>query len=260
MSRADRLAIAAGVPGLTLMEAAGRAVAEAALEMIGGQGGAVAVVCGPGNNGGDGFVAARLLRDQGCRVRLGLLGRREALAGDAAAMAARWGGEVDTLSPATLAGADLIVDALFGAGLSRPLEGGAAEIVAAINASGKPVLAVDVPSGLDGTTGRAGTPVVQATRTVTFFRMKPGHVLLPGRSLCGEVRVADIGIAASVLQEVAPRAFVNRPALWAQSYPRRPWTGTNTPAVMPSSYLVQPRAPARRGSARAVRCASAPAS
>ena len=167
----------------------------------------IAVVCGPGNNGGDGFVAARLLREQGYRVRLGLLGSREALQGDAAAMALRWGEPVEPLSPATLADADLIIDALFGAGLSRPLEGTAAEVVAAINASGKPVVAVDVPSGLDGTHGRQQRPVVQATCTVTFFRLKPGHLLLPGRTLCGEVRLADIGIPERVLQEIAPRTF-----------------------------------------------------
>lgn len=218
MGRADALAIAAGVPGLSLMEAAGRAVADQAIDLVARKGATIAVVCGPGNNGGDGFVAARLLREQGCRVRVGLLGSRERLTGDAAAVAARWGADVEKLTSATLAGADVIVDALFGAGLSRPLDGLAAEIVAAINASGKPALAVDVPSGLDGTTGRADGAVVQATRTVTFFRMKPGHLLLPGRLLCGEVRLADIGIPARVLEEVAPQTFANRPSLWQPAY------------------------------------------
>jgi ADP-dependent NAD(P)H-hydrate dehydratase / NAD(P)H-hydrate epimerase len=220
MGRADRLAIAAGVPGLALMEAAGRAVADGAVELIASRSAAVAIVCGPGNNGGDGFVAARLLRDRGYRVRVGLLGSRGALSGDAAEVAKRWDGPIEALTPAALDGADLIIDALFGAGLSRTLQGSAAEAVAAINAAGKPVLAVDVPSGLDGTTGRTDGPVVQATRTVTFFRMKPGHLLLPGRALCGEVRVADIGIPVAVLDEVAPRTFANRTALWLGSYPR----------------------------------------
>ena len=134
-------------------------------------------------------------------------------------MATRWGAAIEPLTPATLAGADVIVDALFGAGLSRPLEGMAADVVAAINACGKPVVAVDVPSGLDGTTGTSSGPVVQATRTVTFFRMKPGHLLLPGRTLCGEVRLADIGIPARVLEEIDPRTFANRPSLWRASYP-----------------------------------------
>lgn len=220
MGRADALAIAQGVPSLTLMENAGRAVAEAAVAMLGSTGAAIAVACGPGNNGGDGFVAARLLRQQGYRVRLGLLGRRDALKGDAAEMASQWGEPVESLSPSTIAGADLTIDALFGAGLSRPLDGTAAEVVAAINASAKPVLAVDVPSGLDGSTGNAGGPVVQATRTVTFFRLKSGHLLLPGRTLCGEVRLADIGIPERVLAEIGARTFANRPALWRNVYPQ----------------------------------------
>ena len=219
MGRADALAMAQGVPGLALMENAGRAVAEAAAALAPRAGAAIVVVCGPGNNGGDGFVAARLLREQGYRVRLGLLGSREALEGDAAAMAQRWDDRVEPLDVATLADADLIIDALFGAGLSRPLEGMATDVVAAINASGKPVVAVDVPSGLDGTTGASTGPVVQATCTVTFFRLKPGHVLLPGRALCGEVRLADIGMPERVLQEIGPRTFLNRPGLWRKVYP-----------------------------------------
>jgi ADP-dependent NAD(P)H-hydrate dehydratase / NAD(P)H-hydrate epimerase len=223
MGRADRLAVARGIAGLALMEAAGRAVAEAAAGLI-GRTARVAVACGPGNNGGDGFVAARLLRAEGHRVRLGLLGRREALKGDAAEMARRWEGEVAPLTAETLDAADLIVDAMFGAGLSRPLDGAAAEVVAAIGAAGKPVVAVDVPSGLDGTTGRADGPVVPATTTVTFFRLKPGHVLQPGRTLCGEVRLADIGIPAGVLAEIGPRTWVNRPSLWRRLYP---WPGAD---------------------------------
>ncbi|MBX9589060.1 MAG: NAD(P)H-hydrate dehydratase [Hyphomonadaceae bacterium] len=220
MSRADQLAAAAGVAGLTLMEAAGRAVAEAAAGLAARKGAVVAVVCGPGNNGGDGFMAARLLRDEGYRVRVGLMGAREGLAGDAVAAASRWDGGVEALTPAILDGADLIIDALFGAGLSRPLAGTAAEVVAAINGSGKPVVAVDVPSGLDGTTGQAHGPAVQATRTVTFFCLKPGHLLLPGRRLCGEMQLVDIGIPARVLEEIAPRTFANGPGLWRAAFPQ----------------------------------------
>ncbi len=219
MGRADALAAQHGVAGLALMENAGRAVADAAAELAERAGAAIAVACGPGNNGGDGFVAARLLREKGYRIRLGLLGARDTLKGDAADMAKRWGAAIEPLTPATLADADVIVDALFGAGLSRPLEGMAADVVAAINSCAKPVVAVDVPSGLDGTTGTSGGPVVQATRTVTFFRMKPGHLLLPGRTLCGEVRLADIGIPEPVLEEIKPRTFANRPSLWQSSYP-----------------------------------------
>jgi hydroxyethylthiazole kinase-like uncharacterized protein yjeF len=196
-------------------------VADAAGRMAGRQGATIAVLCGPGNNGGDGFVAARLLRERGHTVRVGLLGERTGLKGDAASMAARWGDAVEPLSAdcGVLAGADLIIDALFGAGLSRPLDGVAADVVAAINGSGKPVLAVDVPSGLDGSTGQANGAVVQATATVTFFRLKPGHLLLPGRLLCGKVELADIGIPAAVLDAIGARTFANRQSLWGSAYP-----------------------------------------
>jgi ADP-dependent NAD(P)H-hydrate dehydratase / NAD(P)H-hydrate epimerase len=220
MGEADRLAIAGGRPGLELMEAAGRAVAAEAMALLGSPA-RVMVVCGPGNNGGDGFVAARLLRAAGYQVRLALLGRREALRGDAAAMAARWEGPSEEASPeAVVSGGDLIIDAMFGAGLSRPLQGLAAGIAAAVNASGKSVLAVDVPSGVDGNTGRPAGASIAATRTVTFFRLKPGHVLLPGRALCGTVKLADIGIPAATLAAIAPKTFLNGPALWGRAFPR----------------------------------------
>ncbi len=217
MSEADRLAVAAGVPSLTLMENAGHAVADAAVAMV-ARGGRIAVLCGPGNNGGDGFVAARHLRDRGYDVRLHLLGAREHLTGDAAEVARRWPLPARPASPDALQSMHLVVDALFGAGLSRALDGAAAELVEAINASRLPVLAVDVPSGLDGTTAMAAGPVVQARRTVTFFRKKPAHLLMPGRALCGETIVADIGIPDRVLADVAPATFENGPALWASSY------------------------------------------
>jgi hydroxyethylthiazole kinase-like uncharacterized protein yjeF len=219
MGRADGLAVAAGVPSLTLMENAGSAVADEAALMA-PVGGHVAVLCGPGNNGGDGFVAARHLRDLRYDVRVAMLGDRAALKGDAAAMAQRYAGTVAPLSTSSIEGAELIVDALFGAGLTRPLEGAAAAAVEAINRSGCPVLAVDVPSGLDGTTGIAASAVVHAQRTVTFFRRKPGHLLLPGRKYCGLVRAADIGIPASVLIDIAPRTWANAPSLWLPAFPR----------------------------------------
>jgi ADP-dependent NAD(P)H-hydrate dehydratase / NAD(P)H-hydrate epimerase len=220
MSEADRLAIAGGYSGLQLMEAAGRAVAAEAMALLGSPA-RVLVLCGPGNNGGDGFVAARILRAAGYQVRVGLLGMREALRGDAAIMAARWEGPSEALRPAAIgSGGDLIIDALFGAGLSRPLAGVAADIVAAVNASGKCVLAIDVPSGLNGDTGLPEGASIVATRTVTFFRLKPGHVLLPGRARCGSVKLADIGIPAATLKAIAPCTFLNRPALWGRLFPR----------------------------------------
>ncbi|MGL4395717.1 MAG: NAD(P)H-hydrate epimerase [Hyphomicrobium sp.] len=219
MGDADRQAIVLGVPGPVLMENAGRAVADEAATMV-ARGARIAVLCGPGNNGGDGFVAARLLLKAGFDVRLYLLGDRAALSGDARHMAGLWTGPVRAATADAVQSMDLVIDALFGAGLTRPLDGMAAELVAAINQSGVAVLAVDVPSGLDGTTGTAAGPVVQARRTVTFFRKKPGHLLLPGRRYCGRVRVADIAIPAQVLAGIRPMAFENGPALWAHIFPR----------------------------------------
>ena len=193
MYEADQLAEAAGVASIDLMERAGQAVAEAATGMV-GAGARIAVLCGPGNNGGDGFVAARHLRQRGFDVRVSLLGGKEALKGDAAEMARRWLLPLRPATPDALQSMNLVIDALFGAGLSRPLEGVSAELVAAVNASCLPVLAVDVPSGLDGTTGAATGACIEARRTVTFFRKKLGHVLMPGKALCGGVIVAQIGI------------------------------------------------------------------
>jgi hydroxyethylthiazole kinase-like uncharacterized protein yjeF len=179
----------------------------------------VVVVAGPGNNGGDGFVAARVLAERGHRVRMLLLGERSRLKGDAALAASRWQGAVDPANPQALAGADVILDALFGAGLDRPVEGPARAMIEAINQSGAPILAVDLASGVNGTTGAVMGVAVRATRSVTFFRRKPGHVLLPGRVHCGPVEVADIGIKADVLARVRPRATLNDPALWRAQFP-----------------------------------------
>ena len=218
MGEADRLAVQAGVPSLTLMENAGRAVADEIAKRF--KPCAVAVLCGPGNNGGDGFVVARNLKAKGFDVRVPLLGARESLKGDAAAMAKRWEGEVMLLSRDSIRGVDLIVDALFGAGLSRPLEGAAVDAVNAANTSGIPIVAVDVPSGLLGDFGRPlDGACVRAALTVTFFCKKPGHLLMPGRGLCGDIIVADIGIPEAVLDKIRTQTFENGPALWGKDFP-----------------------------------------
>jgi hydroxyethylthiazole kinase-like uncharacterized protein yjeF len=218
MGTADRLAVEHGVPSLTLMEHAGAAVADEIARRF--EPCTVAVLCGPGNNGGDGFVAARHLAERGWDVRLALLGRRDALKGDAAAMAGLWQGGDEPLTPHVFDDANLIIDALFGAGLSRALEGEARDIVLALNHSRIPVVAVDVPSGLHGDLGHAFDDVcVQADLTVTFFRKKPGHVLMPGRMQCGEVIAADIGIPEIVLETIHPRLFQNGPSLWGAEFP-----------------------------------------
>jgi len=218
MGRADRLAIEGGVPGATLMENAGRAVADEVVRRFPDQE-AVVVLCGPGNNGGDGFVAARHLKERGYKVRLGFDGDEAHLPEDAAFMAKRFAGAHEPLRSEVLAGADVVVDALFGAGLARPIERKLAAFVESLNASGLPVVAVDVPSGVDGTTGEVRGVAVRAAATVTFFRLKPGHLLLPGRIHCGEVSLVDIGIPESVLAAIRPKTFANEPALWRAAFP-----------------------------------------
>jgi hydroxyethylthiazole kinase-like uncharacterized protein yjeF len=214
---ADKYAAEHGVDSVTLMENAGRAVAYAVAARF--ERGRVAVLCGPGNNGGDGFVAARYLKTRGFDVRVA--GSRDGLKGDAAAMAKRWDGAVAPLSADAIRDADVVVDALFGAGLARPLEGAAKEIVAALNRADIPVIAVDVPSGLHGDLARPlDDECMRADVTVTFFRKKPAHVLMPGRLYCGDVVVAEIGTPPGALQSIRPEIFENGPALWNFPWPK----------------------------------------
>src|ERR1700733_6601529 len=217
MAEADRLAISGGMAGIALMESAARAVADA---VIAGypSGLRVTVVAGPGNNGGDGFVAARLLAEQGYRVTVMLVGDAAQLKGDAALAAKNWPGGV-TGDPGFLATADVLIDALFGAGLDRPVEGTPRAVIETLNALKKPIVAVDLPSGINGTSGAVMGVAVKAAATITFFRKKPAHLLLPGRLYCGEVSVADIGIPDSVLTRIAPQTFENVPGLWRAHFP-----------------------------------------
>jgi NAD(P)H-hydrate epimerase len=179
----------------------------------------VIVLCGPGNNGGDGFVAARRLAEAGWPVRIALLGQRDHLSGEAAYHAGLWLGDVEPMAPAALKDAQLVVDAVFGAGLSRPLQGPALETLAAAGERKLTLVAVDIPSGVMGDTGEA-FGAVAAVLTVTCFRKKPAHLILPGRALCGEVVVADIGTPATVLEQIAPNTFQNAPVLWLSDLPR----------------------------------------
>src|SRR3954453_6481940 len=212
MEQADQLAIAGGTPGFALMLRAGQAAAEAAMDLV--ERGPILVVAGRGNNGGDGFVAATELVARGRSVSVILLCERNTLQGDAALAARGWKGPVLPCNAMAIGTPALIIDALFGAGLNRPVKGDAHDIIDAINASGAPVLSVDLPSGINGTTAAVMGVAVRATETVTFFRHKPGHLLLPGRIHCGRVRVADIGIDAGVLDNIRPRSFENIPRLW----------------------------------------------
>jgi len=217
MGDADRATKASGIDGFGLMEAAGGAVAVAAgVRWLMRP---VTVLCGPGNNGGDGFVAARHLADAGWPVKLALLGSRDKLSGEAAHAASLWKGPIAAFSSECLEGAGIVIDAIFGAGLSRPLDGKALAMVEALKIRRIPVCAVDVPSGLDGASGVILGAAAPAELTVTFFRKKPGHLLYPGRGLCGDVVLADIGTPISALDEIAPNTWENGPDLWLGGYP-----------------------------------------
>ena len=217
-ARADQLAVEGGVSSMALMESAGQAVALEVDRRFPDKE-TVLVLCGPGNNGGDGFVAARCLLERGYKVKLGFDGDEAQLPKDAASMAGRYPGRREPLRPDLVDDVDVVVDALFGAGLARPIEGRLAHLIESVNGSGLPVVAVDVPSGIDGTTGQVRGVAIRAAATVTFFRLKPGHLLLPGRLHCGELSVADIGIPDSVLAEIKPQAFANQPELWLAQFP-----------------------------------------
>ncbi|MBO0902765.1 NAD(P)H-hydrate dehydratase [Jiella sonneratiae] len=212
MGAADRATIAAGTPGILLMERAAAAVAAAAMRLSGD--GPIALLAGPGNNGGDAYAAAALLKSAGRAVRLFHLVAKEGLAGDAAIAAGAYDGPAETLSSFRPGDFALVVDGLFGAGLARPLEGEAAAAVDRANAAPVKVLAIDLPSGISGATGAVLGTAVKADATVTFFRRKPGHLLEPGRSYCGEITVADIGISDDVLDTIAPTTFEAGPALF----------------------------------------------
>jgi NAD(P)H-hydrate epimerase len=217
MYKADAAAVALGVPSLSLMEAAGTAIARTIRRRWRPR--PVAVLCGPGNNGGDGFVVARLLSAEGWPVRLGLLGEKGLLRGDAAVNAERWRQPVHSLGLDLLEGDPLVVDGLFGAGLARPIEGVVARMIDTINERSLACIGVDVPSGVDGNTGAILGRAPACQVTVTFFRPKPGHLLLPGRDLCGDLVVADIGIPSSVLEAIGPQTFINQPDLWCSDIP-----------------------------------------
>ncbi|MBV8094578.1 MAG: NAD(P)H-hydrate dehydratase [Acetobacteraceae bacterium] len=212
MARADSLSPQRGVPGPVLMEHAGWSVARAIRRKFAPC--RTLVLAGPGNNGGDGYVAARLLAEQGWPVAVAPLGIPRP-GSDAAPAAARWRGPRVDFTDDQARGAELVIDAVFGAGLTRDVEG----LVADVLRAARRVVAVDVPSGLDGATGEVRGYAPQAVLTVTFFRLKPGHLLLPGRILCGKTVLADIGLPTSVLDEVRPNTFANCPSLWRVPQP-----------------------------------------
>ncbi len=222
MAEADRRSQGAGVSGVGLMRNAGNAVARVVIERWSPR--PVCVLCGPGNNGGDGFVAATALAAAGWPVRVALLGSRAALRGDARHHADLWHGAVEPLHAAAIAGSEVVIDALFGSGLSRRLAPEVAATLAAVVERGLPLVAVDVPSGVMGDSG-AALGAVAAACTVTFYRKKPGHLLFPGRDLCGDTVVADIGTPSGVLADLQVAAWENAPELWQHALPRLTTSG-----------------------------------
>ncbi len=220
MAQVDAAAITHGVSGVDLMEAAGLAVAHAVRRHW--PKGPVLVLGGPGNNGGDGFVAARHLAQWGWPVRVALFADSiTLLKGDAAHHAGLWSGAIEAYSTVLLGNSPIVVDAIFGAGLSREPQGLVLQAMRDIRERGLPVCAVDVPSGLDGATGQAKGMALQASHTVTFVCKKPGHVLLPGRQLCGTLSVHEIGVPDTVLQAADREAktWENHYSLWLAAFP-----------------------------------------
>lgn len=230
MTAADAAAVAAGTPALVLMQRAGEAVSAAIQARWTSR--PVLVLCGPGDNGGDGYVAAEALKMAGWPVTVAAL-----------KPAARWSGETVPLTSATFAPDGLIIDALFGAGLNRPLDSGLQSVLRAAERSGAPIVAVDVPSGLGGDTGKAQGHAPACALTVTFHRKKPAHVLLPGRELCGEIVVADIGLADPKAGDLT----LNGPALWAG---RMPWPGPSSHKHARGRLMVVSGGPWSTGAAR----------
>lgn len=218
MAATDRRAIAAGpLSGMELMRNAGAAVAAVALRRF-PHAPRIHVLCGPGNNGGDGYVAASRLAEAGADVSVWALAD-PAPATDAATARAECPLVAKPLNDFACGRDELVVDALFGAGLARPLEGAALAAVATVRAAGAPCLAVDLPSGISGASGAVLGDAFDADATVTFVRRKPGHLLLPGARHCGEVVVADIGIADAVVAVAGATCFENGRELWSGSLP-----------------------------------------
>ncbi len=223
MRQAEHYTVQSGTPLIVLMERAGLAVADQILARYEKR--PTLVLCGPGNNGGDGFVTARHLSSKGWPVRVLLFGKLDELPPEAKIAASRWRGAVMTASAQSVQsviekGARLVVDALYGIGLKRAVGGEAAAMLQAINAANIPVVSVDVPSGLNSDTGQVFGQSVAATLTVSFFRKKPAHVLMPGRMLCGETVVADIGIPDEALGQFNLQVSENDPNLWSDYFPR----------------------------------------
>lgn len=218
MAEADRQTIETGIKdGFSLMLAAGRAVAEVAQRMF-PRNAPVAVLCGPGNNGGDGYIAAQFLLEAGLEV-VCFASAPPRKGSDAMRASLFYKGPVSNFGEFSVASFGGVIDALFGAGLARDVHGAEAIAIDAVNTSDVPVVAVDLPSGISGESGHILGTAIRARATVTFFRKKPGHLLQPGRAHCGVLHAADIGIPDHILAAIEPHAFENAPDLWASALP-----------------------------------------
>lgn len=218
MRKADAATISGGIPGLQLMEAAGTSVAARIRDQY--EPCPVLVLCGPGNNGGDGFVIARCLKEKGWPVRLACLVKKTALKGDAAQGAHKWDGEAEALnSNLSLRQCGLVVDAVFGTGFSGALEPEIVTLFEKIRGKSIPVVAVDIPSGIDATTGHVADGTLKSALTVTFCRKKIAHMIYPARAFCGKIYVASIGISDETVAGLNTSVFENNPALWLKDFP-----------------------------------------
>lgn len=218
MGQADQLAvISRGYESYHLMLNAAQAVGNVILEKYNNSQ-RVAVICGPGNNGGDGYAVAEFLKARGYQAICFSCGQPR-IGSDAHKAFADWSGTTLNIDALVFSEFDLIVDALYGAGLGRGLDEKTEALVKKINASGTPVVAIDLPSGIFGRDGSVHTIAVKATYTVTFFRLKPGHVCYPARAYCGDIILRDIGIMSDVLKDICPNTSVNLPKMWLHDWP-----------------------------------------
>lgn len=228
MRAADAFAINNGISGEFLMNRAGAFVADAVEKLNEGPVNTL-ILAGPGNNGGDAFVAARLLKQRGYNISLALICSLESLKGDARVMADSWlccGGHINQQALGTgakslckdLKGAEVIIDGLLGAGLDRPITGKLADLIDKINQCTVPIIAIDIPTGIEGDTGQIRGVAIKASHTVSFFRAKPGHYLLPGRTHCGSLSIHDIGIPGRAINQIKPNTWKNDPSLWRGAF------------------------------------------
>ena len=214
----DKKTIKKFIPGYTLMENAGKVIFKIIKKKFKKKK-KIKILCGPGNNGGDGFVAAKLLKENGyLNVDLFCLVSKRKLKGDAKLAAEKFGENFKSLSNFKISREDLVIDGLFGSGLKKNISGNLKKIIKKINLKKPYCISIDVPSGINGDTGEIQGVAVKSNDTITFTRKKIGHLLYPGREYCGNVIVEDIGINLEKLL-FKPHIFENHPDNWKNKFP-----------------------------------------